>query len=153
MIKQGFPQGYNLGMMQVILKDEPGFKFPMMIVGANSHIHQHIKHSIAKYYDVHLFFSPNDTTEYYVSALVMSRTLDTEPYIITSYEKSSSHAILKLFENVNSTFFVKGNVVNPLDALSPIDKRKGLWINNSMYRCAKISLKDVLHLETYKEVA
>lgn len=137
------PKGYNLGHMQLIPKGHPGFKFPMLIVGANTWIQQKINNEVLKGYDCHLLFFPNINNVWCVGCVMMNRLDSHTPLSYYTEDNDIQRAFKKLFHLINGS---KNNNIE-------IEEKKLVWLTNSIYRCAKIPIKDVLHLVPYKEAA
>lgn len=138
-----FPKGYGLGYGQKILKDEPGFKPPMLCVGANTFTRQKVEAGVLQAYDLHWLFFPNAGNTYIVGVLGVERRGLETIFLNLGEGSSIDEAIGDVLSKVN---FREGNKF-------VIRAHAMLWLTHSIYRCPKISLKDVLSLESYKKTA
>ena len=129
-----FFKGYGLGYSQCILKGENSFRTPTLIVGANAYTRKLIDAATLQAWDVHLLFFPTPEETYQVGLLYISR-IDNKAALSLGIGNSVETAIV---ECVRST-------------LESIDlKPKALtWLTHSVYRCSKVSLKDVTACEPY----
>jgi hypothetical protein len=140
MNKLEFPLGYGLGYAQVVHKDKPGFKSPMLIVGANTYIMQRVDPELYKTYDLFLFFFPHSGHFWRVGLLGMNKNNITDSaFLITS-------------EGVNIVSVLANLMAMPYESIE-IRQKGIIWLTHSIYRCPKISLKDILSLEPYKSEA
>lgn len=129
-------------------------KTPMLIVGANNWIRQRVPYFLLQEFDMHLLFYPNSSPCWVVGLAAFSRVKsDAKPFFAFASDADMSTALeaslAKLLEwarpeaaeevesrPVESGFSDKGFKLN-------------MWWTHWIYRCSKIALKDVLHLEAY----
>lgn len=132
-----FPKGYGLGYAQLIPKNGEGFKSPMLIVGCNIYAREKASPQMIKEWDLYFLFFPTTEPTWRVGILFFSKT-------------DRNIVMLNVCESPNIE-----------DALTQALKRPGTggaveltpkavcWLTHSVYRCAKVALKDILALETY----
>lgn len=116
-------------------------KSPMQIVGAASYIHREQQSSTG--WDTFLFFLPTEEPWWHVVSVSFRYVTDL-PHIVNvkvGRDTSIQEAMKKALH---------GPVDEVFDELNP---KLRTWINNAIYRCPKISLTDVLHLQPYKKEA
>ena len=121
------------------------FKHPMLIVGANNYVRQCLvelqMHELLQTYDIHLFFSPNANNEWHIGAMLFHRTkINIMPVFKSISDKNIQHAFKELF----------GCIANDKPYEQEVNPKLVIWYILLAYRCSKITLKDVLHLEEYK---
>lgn len=130
-------------------------KSPMLIVGANSWLRQKVPFFLLQQYDLYPLFYPNASPSWVVGVGAFSRMNSSEPPIFmfgcdSEIGKALDKALYQLLE-----------VCRPADWRSDPFKGKeektgkgaklNLWWTRWLYRCPKISLKDVLHLEKHPD--
>lgn len=122
-------------------------KYPMLIVGANNYVRENIPFFIIQKYDVHLVFMPTSKQVYQLGALIVNRTeykymfVSLDSINITDAMNNIFLAITReTYNTVDDSIECRWNTQHP---------KLMVWLNNWIYRCHKISLKDVLHLEPY----
>lgn len=136
------PKPYNLGYAQVIPKNGETFKFPMLIVGANNYSRENVKFTTIQKYDVYYFFYPTGEPVWQIGALLVDRTKRVEPIALQTQNTCIQTSFKLLFIMINN---LNEELIQP-----ELHEVKSLWLQNSIYRCSKIALKDVLHLDPYK---
>jgi hypothetical protein len=134
-----FPKGYGLGYGQKILKGSEVFKFPMLVVGANTYMRERCTPERLKNWDIFLLFFPTNQPIWQAGILGISRN-DNQVFFEYAVSKSAKDAIDDCLAD-RDTSSIK---------LSP---KAIQWLNLSVYRCPKIALRDVLSLESYDKVA
>ncbi len=130
-------------------------KKPMLIVGSNHWLRQQVPFFLSQQYDLYLLFYPNQSLSWVVGLMAISRLSLTEP---PHFCFGSDREIKKALESA---------ICQILQFCRPMDwknrhKKDGetegkkhklsqlmLWWNNWVYKCPKISLKDILQLEAY----
>jgi len=122
-------------------------KLPMLIVGANNYMRTHLKHSLFVNYDVYLLFQPRSEMVYSPAAFIQGRN---KPII--SFASVDDTNIQKAFKTLFLAIDEEIKLME-LGDVKPINDKLSIWYMHWVYRCPKISLNDVLHLEPYKEVA
>lgn len=133
------PKPYNLGHAQCIHKNGETFKDPMLIVGTSNYIREHIG-ATTQTYDVFLFFYPTSEPVWRIGTLLVDRNKIVEPTGIYVENTCIQSAFKTLFINI----FTLNKTTKEFHEV------KSLWLQNSIYRCPKISLRDVLELQPYK---
>jgi hypothetical protein len=132
-----FPKNYGLGYGQKIMRNENGFKSPLLVVGANNYIRENTKPEILKAWDIHILFFPTSECTWRVGALYIS--------------SSNESTMLKVCEGINIENALKQCLEAPKNALA-LHTKSIAWLNMAVYRCNKIALKEVLELSERKEV-
>ena len=118
---------------------------PMLIVGANNYLRSKLPFFVMQKYNVALFFMPTSEPYWKVGAILVNRTADVKPCFVYCENKSIIEALKYLFIGITIEAMKDKHVhVNP---------KLLMWTENWIYRCPKISLKDITHLESYKESA
>lgn len=133
-------------------------KSPMLIVGANGWLRDRVPFTVLQQYDLHLFFYPNSTPTWVVGVAAMSRINTSEPVqFFFGAHRDVNEALLQLVGKVvEFSRPVEGPDEGAPAALRSVDGAKAsasklhLWWTHWIYRCPKISLKDVSHLEPYE---
>ena len=139
-----FPNYYAV-KLGVDIKHEKYIRLPMLIVGANQYTRTLVKFNVLQEYDIHWFFMPNESTHYTLGCILLSRKYpDERPYILSTDALTTQEAFDKLSKAMSNELV--GHVVGARD----VNAKLLVWYTHWIYRCPKISLKDVLHLETYK---
>jgi hypothetical protein len=134
---------------------------PLLIVGSNNWIHQKLPFFVLQQYDVHLFFYPNSTPSWTVGVAAVSRTNTTEaPFFAfgcsPSIQSALDEVLGKVLEHCRPADWESGQDWQEEKPELAKDERNkkfqaklGQWWTHWIYRCAKISLKEILHLEDY----
>jgi len=130
-----FFKGYGLGYAQCILKGAESFKSPMLVVGANSKIRELIPAETLKLYDVHLLFFPTAEATWQLGILYVSRA----EYNLVALNLGVGEATELALEQC---------IKAPIDSIE-LHPKAMQWLVNSIYRCPKLSIKDLLALEPY----
>lgn len=131
-------------------------KKPMLIVGANNWVRTQVPFFLLQQYDLHLMFYPTSTPTWVVGLAALSRVKTTEPpvFFFESHHKISealTTVLSRMLEHCRPVDWMSETeeVVEMEESEQNRNRRMGAWWNNWIYRCPKISLKDVLHLEDY----
>lgn len=131
-------------------------KKPMLVVGANNWIRNHVPFFLLQQYDLHLLFYPNSTPTWVVGLAALSRVKTTEaPIFIFDSDKDISTALTrmlaKMLEHCRPVDWLNEADEEPTLSEAEMNRNRKLanWWNNWIYGCPKISVKDVLHLEPY----
>jgi len=116
-------------------------KSPMLIVGSNNWLRRKIPFYLLQENDVYMFFYPNSGPAWVCGFLAVNRTKENASPIWSfgshfGISKALSQGILELV----AKFQTESGETN-----------RNRWLMNWIYRCPKIGLQDVLHLESYKE--
>jgi hypothetical protein len=131
-----------------ILKSDIVFRYtnqcktPMLIVGVNNWMRTHLPYFILQQFDVHLFFYPNAKASWVCGALAINRT---NPKAISVWSYGASQNIETALKQAMYGLLEKAQTEN----VEEQNEKLGVWQSQWVYRCPKISLKDVLHLEPY----
>ena len=138
-----FPKPYGLGHGQLLYKNDESFKQPMLIVGANSYIQTKVNNIINNSLDIHLFFCPTSKRYWQLSVILIPKDSSQMSYEIASFTSQDIKVAMEtLINTINNTRKFTTISLKP---------KQDIWLSHAIYRCAKISFKDVMNLETYKE--
>lgn len=142
--------------IRTLAKYTTQMKMPMLVVGANNWIRNQVPFFLLQQYDLHLFFYPNSTPTWVVGLAALSRvrTSDKPIFIFESHHDIATalvRTLAKMLEHCRPVDWMAEGEEEPEQSEAQIIKNRRLstWWNNWIYRCPKISLKDVLHLESY----
>jgi hypothetical protein len=131
---------------------EHSVKMPMLIVGANAYTRTIVKWNAIQEYDIHWLFEPRSESIYSLGCVLLSRVIaNQKPVILSEDNKSIQDCFSNLAKSIDVTIrdlVCIDNLTHP----ETIHPKLIAWWVHYIYRCPKISLKDVLHLETYKEI-
>lgn len=145
---------FGLAKVRTLKKYASNMKNPMLVVGANNWMRTKVPFYLLQQYDLHLLFYPNSTQAWVVGLAAFSRQrLDEKPAFVFAAEADIHKAIDQLF-------FKIVEVLRPSEPETEIPRvpeehprgmgtKLHMWWTHWIYRCPKISLKDVLHLEPY----
>ena len=129
-------------------------KNPMLMVGANNWIRGKIPFFLLQEYDLHLLFYPNSTPAWVIGVAAFSRVrVDERPTFVFAADADITRAM-------DDAIFRALEALRPADWRSEPDSREealkperisklNMWWTHWIYRCPKISLREVLHLEAY----
>ncbi len=148
---------HEIAKKRVLQRYAASMKTPLLVVGANSWLRDHVPFFLLQRYDLHLLFYPNSTPSWVVGVAALSRTRVDEKPLFTfgsssDPKKAFAEALGKLLietkpweeEDKNNLTLFKQQEVTDKKTL-----QLNRWWNHWIYRCSKISLRDVLHLESY----
>jgi hypothetical protein len=139
----------SLTLKQTLQRYAANAKNPMLVVGANTWLRERIPFFVLQRYDVHLLFYPTSTPCWVIGAAAFSRLRsDEKPLFVFSADTSVLGALERtlgrLLESIPPSLE---------EGADPAEASRGsklnLWWTHWIYRCPKISLSDVLHLEPY----
>lgn len=144
----------HLAKIRTLKKYANAMKSPMLIVGANNWVRTRVPFYVLQKYDVHLFFYPNSTQVWVVGAAAVSRVkVEEKPIFVFSADPSIGSAMDKLFGLLLAALKPdqdeSGLPTMSDEPTSAKASKLNLWWTHWIYRCPKISLKDVLHLDAY----
>lgn len=118
-------------------------KSPMLIVDTNNWTHKNSPFYLVQLYDIHFRFYPNTHTAWVIEAIAIGRKDKT---LIRSMS-----ADLNINEALKRALW--GLIPHSIGSKHQIEPNKGhSWFVKGLYSTPKISLKDVLNLETYTEL-
>lgn len=144
---------HSLAKARTLRKYSSAMKHPMLIVGTNNWVRTRVPFFLLQQYDLHLLFYPNSTPSWVVGVVAMSRVRTDEApiFVFASHAKVTEAldlALLKVLERCRPADWQDEAPVADSKASDHLAKL-GQWWTHWIYRCPKISLKDVLHLEPY----
>lgn len=131
-------------------------KSPMLIVGANNWIRLRVPFFLLQNYDLHLLFYPNAMPAWVVGIAAFSRVrTDERPQFVFGSAAKIGEALEMAIGKILETCHPREE-----GAAEPVFRSAGekrdtqvaklnLWWTHWIYRCPKIALKDVVHLEDY----
>ncbi len=130
-------------------------KSPMLIVGANNWIRQRVPYFLLQEYDIHLLFYPNSSPCWVVGLAAFSRIKsDARPLFAFSSGADMAQALegtlAKMLEWARPEAGEHGEPrLREEGGFSDKNFKLNMWWTHWIYRCSKITLKDILHLEAY----
>lgn len=133
-------------------------KNPMLVVGANQWIRNQVPFFMIQNYDIHLLFYPNSTPAWVVGVVAMSRKHTDEPptFVFASHwdiNEALKQSLFRLLEHCRPDEWrvEEGQLTKGTDFGLPSKHATKLcmWWTHWIYRCSKISLKDLTNLEPY----
>lgn len=146
----------NLAKARTLRKYISHMKCPMLVVGTNNWIRGRVPFFLLQGYDLHILFYPNSTPAWVVGVAALSRIrTDERPIFVFS---AGSEIMSTLDDALYRALAVcrpqEENSANfNLRSIQSSDNRTisklNMWWTHWIYRCPKISLQDVLHLEPY----
>jgi hypothetical protein len=142
----------HLARLRTLRKYSASMKNPMLVVGANNWIRTKVPFFLLQQYDLHLLFYPNSTQAWVVGMIALSRLNTSEkPVFVFSSDSDMGKAIDKLFFKLLETLRPAEDELftNRIHENTQQNPKLSLWWTHWIYRCPKISLKDLLHLEPY----
>jgi hypothetical protein len=122
-------------------------KNPMLIVGSNAYMHKHVG-KFMQDFNIHLMFSPTSENYYRLGLVAISKNNLLEVIYLHVICKKVQNGFYSLFESLSKVIDEEQVNLHPQPKVETLNRWIGLYIQ----RCSKISLKDVLHLEEYKDV-
>lgn len=140
----GRPDNFSCG--QVYEKTDSFQNPPMLIVGACNFTRNAVPFFLLQKYDLHLFLKPEENGIRTVQLLMISRIGHDKTQYVTAKHKVIGTAVDNLFMGA----VLAGKNLNEFSEENDLVKIENKWLTNWIYRCPKISLKDVLHLPDYK---
>lgn len=129
-------------------------KNPMLIVGANNWIRTKVPFFLLQQYDLHLLFYPNSTQAWVLGLVAFSRQrTDEKPVFVfaahTDVKEALEELFFKILEALKPEEQITGDPVLKSERGGPHASKLNMWWTHWIYRCPKIALKDVMHLESY----
>ena len=145
---------FSLAKVRTLKKYSSMMKNPMLVVGANNWMRTKVPFYLLQQYDLHLLFYPNSTQAWVVGLAAFSRQrLEEKPVFAFGAEADINKAIDQVFCKIVE--MLRPSEPETEIPRIPNEHPKGhgsklhMWWTHWIYRCPKISLKDVLHLEAY----
>lgn len=126
---------------------------PMLVIGAENWVREQLPFYVLQNYDVHLLFYPNSMPSWVVGIVAINRkSTESAPVFVFS----SGPGIFNVIEDALNKLLIH---IRPEEGLeewppasiksAPRNSKLNTWWNAWVYRCVKITLKDILHLEDY----
>lgn len=150
---------YQLARVRTLRRYASSGKNPMLIVGSNQWVRHRVPFFLLQQYDLHLLFYPNSMPAWVVGVAAFSRTKTEERPIFVFGSDATIHGALEMamgrilevcHPNEDLFSIEERPIAEPRDVKAMNQAAKlNLWWTHWIYRCPKISLKDVLHLENY----
>lgn len=145
-----------LAKARTLNKFSSALKTPMLVVGTNNWIRGKVPFFLLQQYDLHLLFYPNSTQAWVVGVAALSRLrTDEAPIFVfgvdSDVNKAIDMALFKMLERCRPADWVEEDESESMPTMAESQKnaKMGVWWNHWIYRCAKINLKEILHLEPY----
>ncbi len=144
----------DLAKITTLRRYSDSMKNPMLVVGANQLIRSKTPFFLLKQYDLHILFYPNSTQAWVLGMGAFSRQRsDEKPVFVFSAHTDVKHALDQLFckilEALKPEEQMAGDPVLRRDPGASIPSQMNMWWTHWIYRCPKISLKDIEQLEPY----
>lgn len=145
----------GLAKVRTLKKYSAAVKSPMLIVGANNWVRTRVPFFLLQQYDLHLLFYPNSTQAWVVGLAAFSRLrVDEKPVFVFAADSEIGKALDQLFCKLLAALRPgeSDSEMPRMDDRGPTSSQNSklnLWWTHWIYRCPKISLKDVLHLDPY----
>ena len=138
-----------LTLKQTLKRYGNSAKNPMLIVGANNWLRERVPFFLLQRYDLHLLFYPNSTPCWNVGLAAFSRLrADEKPIFVFAADTSILVSLEKTLGKILEACPPSLNTGVSED-YAPNGAKLNLWWTHWIYRCPKISLSDILHLEPY----
>jgi hypothetical protein len=135
----------NIIANNVIAKYRDQCKQPMLIVGANSFIRDNMPFFVLEHYDIHLFFYPTSESAYVVEAMAWHKQHHNSAPIVSYYAHNEPKtALLQAMWRIIPQVLMK----DESEAF-----KAARWLTHWIYRCPKVSIADIFHLESYDKAA
>jgi hypothetical protein len=141
-----------LTRMRTLKRYASHMKNPMLVVGANNWVRTKVPFFLIQQYDLHLLFYPNSTQAWVVGMVAFSRHNTSEkPIFVFGADSEIGRALDQLFFKILEVLRPSEDEIfsNRTGEAQEQNPKLGMWWTHWIYRCPKISLKDVLHLEPY----
>lgn len=140
----------SLTLKQTLKRYTNSAKNPMLIVGANNWLRERVPFFLLQRYDLHLLFYPNSTPCWVVGLAAFSRLrADEKPIFVFAADTTILSALEKTLGKILEACPPSLNA-GVSDDYEPNGAKLNLWWTHWIYRCPKISLSDVLHLDPYE---
>jgi len=129
-------------------------KNPMLVVGANQFIREKAPFFLIKNYDLHLLFYPNSAQAWVMGLVAVSRNCtDEKPTFVfaahTDVEETLNQLFFKILEVLQPEEQGSGEMKLKSGHGKLSSSKMNMWWMHWIYRCPKITLKDVQSLESY----
>jgi len=151
---------HSFALSRTVRKFGTQVKNPMLIVGTNNWVRGRVPFSLLQQYDLHLLFYPNSTPSWVVGVAALSRqkTDEAPVFVFASgpdVVAALDGALAKMLNYCRPSEWMSEEEIEEAasrpESVSRQQSKLNLWWTHWIYRCAKISLKDVLHLEAYPD--
>ncbi len=145
---------FQLARTRTLRRYAGTMKNPMLVVGANNWIRTRVPFFLLQQYDFHLLFYPNSMPAWVVGIAAFSRQNTQEkPIFVFGAEAEIGKAFDKAFGKILEVCQPgeEGEVRQTWreEKKTAGNAKLNLWWTHWIYRCPKVSLKDLLHLEAY----
>lgn len=126
-------------------------RYPMLIVGANSWLRQKVPFFLLQAYDLYPLFYPNSMPSWVVGLVAFSRIrTDERPVFVFAADSEISKALdMAIFRVLEHCFPGGSRLMGKEGNRSVKFSKLNLWWTHWVYRCPKLCLKDVIHLESH----
>jgi len=145
---------FSLAKLTTLKRYTSSGKNPMLIVGSNSWLRNKVPFFLLQQYDLYPLFYPNQSPAWVVGLAAFSRLNPHEtPSFVFGADADINAALDQAIAKVLQVCRPANWRKPPLKGLKETQKanssKLNLWWTHWIYRCPKISLKDVLQLEAY----
>lgn len=130
----------------VISKYRNCVKSPMLVVGSNHFIRENMPFFVVQDYDIHVFFYPNGGAAWVVECVAISKKCKNMKPVWSRYSGKAIENTVK-----RALWGIIPKLAKPEETQTPIEFLTQRWLLHWIYRCSKISFKDILSVEQYKE--
>ncbi len=142
----------TLATKKTVLRFTHSGKSPMLVVGINQWLQQHVPFFLLQEYDIHLLFYPTSMPVWVVGLVALSRKSSQVLPLFAYHSHVNAHYAIK---EVIGTLLIEHSRRGQVEDSEKKTKfnsvpKLNTWWTQWVYRCPKIALKDVLHLEPYK---
>ncbi len=141
---------HNLARLKTLRQFSEKNRKPMLVVGTNSWLRGRVPFYLLQAYDLYALFYPNPLPSWVVGMVAFSRVRTDEPpkFVFASasnIQAALDEALFLLLERC----YPGGSISSHSDKAADKKSRLNLWWTHWIYRCPKISLRDILHLEDH----
>lgn len=145
---------YGLARKTIVNRYSEIGKQPLLVVGITNWLRSRVPLFVLQRYDFHLLFYPNSFPCWIAGVIAVSRQDTAEAPIFSFGAHSKIHrAIDVALGNAVASCAVRPDENQFKAKTTTSSSSLSLWWTNWIYRCSKLSLRDLLHLEPYPESA
>jgi hypothetical protein len=147
---------YDLTKKRTLQRYSTNLKNPILVVGSHAWLRNKLPFFMLQEYDWYILFYPNSSPCWVVGMAGFSRLQsDAKPIFVfnahPNMEQALDGAIGKTLEACRPDFDGNGRAPITETEVSDRERQKNLWWTHWIYRCSKISLKELQSMESYAE--
>jgi hypothetical protein len=149
---------YDLTKKRTLERYSNNLKNPILVVGSHAWLRNRMPFFMLQEYDWYILFYPNSSPCWVVGMAGFSRLhSDTKPIFVfdshPNIETALDGAIGKTLEACRPDFDGNSKPIAPVSDSEESERarQKNLWWTHWIYRCSKISLKELQSMESYTE--